>query len=68
MLPFFFLVATGFPSGQMELSSRLDEIRQAVKDGAREIDIVINRTLALQGNWEGGDSNLNSYLCHILVF
>ena len=46
-------MATGFPTGQMPLKSRLDEIRQAVSDGATEIDIVINRHYALTGQWEG---------------
>ena len=41
-------VATGFPSGQYSLSTRLDEIKYAIDQGAKEIDIVINRTLALQ--------------------
>ncbi|KAK7898717.1 hypothetical protein WMY93_019570 [Mugilogobius chulae] len=45
-------VATGFPAGQTHLSTRLDEVRLAVADGATEIDIVINRTLALTGQWE----------------
>jgi hypothetical protein len=40
-------VATGFPSGQYSLKTRLEEIRMAVADGATEIDIVINRNLAL---------------------
>lgn len=46
-------VATGFPAGQTPLKSRLEEIRTAVADGAREIDIVINRQLALIGDWKG---------------
>lgn len=46
-------VATGFPTGQTPLTTRLDEIRHAVEDGANEIDIVINRTLALAGDWKG---------------
>ncbi|OQR70828.1 putative deoxyribose-phosphate aldolase-like [Tropilaelaps mercedesae] len=45
-------VATGFPSGQYSLASRLDEITGSVEDGASEIDIVINRTAALQHDWE----------------
>ncbi|XP_023335257.1 deoxyribose-phosphate aldolase isoform X2 [Eurytemora carolleeae] len=45
-------VATGFPSGQYSLDTRLQEIKMAVSAGAREIDIVINRTLALQHKWE----------------
>ncbi|XP_014670982.1 PREDICTED: deoxyribose-phosphate aldolase-like [Priapulus caudatus] len=46
-------VATGFPTGQTHLKSRLEEIHQAVADGATEIDIVINRNYALTGNWQG---------------
>ncbi|XP_056132469.1 deoxyribose-phosphate aldolase isoform X2 [Lampris incognitus] len=45
-------VATGFPAGQTPLKTRLEEVRLAVMDGATEIDIVINRTLALTGQWE----------------
>uniref|UniRef100_A0AAY5L2K1 deoxyribose-phosphate aldolase n=1 Tax=Esox lucius TaxID=8010 RepID=A0AAY5L2K1_ESOLU len=48
-------VATGFPAGQTPLKTRLEEVRLAVQDGAAEIDIVINRTLALTGQWEGSD-------------
>lgn len=47
------LVATGFPAGQTPLKTRLEEVRMAVEDGAMEIDIVINRTLALTGQWAG---------------
>lgn len=46
------LVATGFPSGQTPLHTRLSEIQYAVEQGATEIDVVINRTLALTENWE----------------
>lgn len=45
-------VAAGFPAGQTPLDQRLAEIRQAVRDGATEIDIVINRTAALTGDWQ----------------
>ncbi|AWP00951.1 putative deoxyribose-phosphate aldolase isoform 2 [Scophthalmus maximus] len=45
-------VATGFPAGQTPLETRLQEVRMAVSDGATEIDIVINRTLALTGQWK----------------
>jgi deoxyribose-phosphate aldolase len=45
-------VATGFPAGQTALDTRLQEIRQAVKDGAMEIDIVIARDLVIQGKWK----------------
>lgn len=46
-------VATGFPTGQYGLNSRLQEINDAIQAGATEIDIVINRQLALIGDWEG---------------
>lgn len=46
-------MATGFPSGQTHLKTRLEEIKLAVEDGAMEIDVVINRTLVLTGQWEG---------------
>lgn len=43
-------VATAFPSGQAPLKTRLAEVRQAVADGADEIDMVINRGAFLAGN------------------
>ncbi|CAF96743.1 unnamed protein product, partial [Tetraodon nigroviridis] len=46
-------VATGFPAGQTPLETRVEEVVRAVADGATEIDIVINRNLALTGQWEG---------------
>lgn len=45
-------VATGFPSGQYPLSCRLEEILSAVDEGATEIDVVIDRSLVLTGQWE----------------
>lgn len=42
-------VATAFPSGQVALDTRLDEIRRAVADGADEIDSVISRGAFLAG-------------------
>jgi len=45
-------VAGGFPSGQYLLITRQLEIHLAVKDGANEIDAVINRAAALEQNWE----------------
>jgi len=51
---FLSVVATGFPAGQTPLHTRLEEIRDAVKNGATEIDIVINRAMLLSGHWKGG--------------
>ena len=42
-------VATAFPSGQAPLRTRLGEVKQAVRDGADEIDMVISRGLFLEG-------------------
>jgi deoxyribose-phosphate aldolase len=42
-------VATAFPSGQAPLKIRLAEVRQAVAEGADEIDMVINRGAFLAG-------------------
>ncbi len=36
-------VATGFPSGQYPLAVRIRDTEEAVRDGADEIDMVINR-------------------------
>ena len=44
-------VATGFPAAQTPLPQRIGEIEQAIESGAAEIDIVINRTNVLTGNW-----------------
>ncbi len=44
-------VATGFPAGLTPLPLRLGEIRYAVEQGAKEIDIVITREHVLKGAW-----------------
>ncbi len=46
-------VSTGFPAGLSPFHLRLQEIRESVKAGAAEIDIVISRRLVLTGNWQG---------------
>lgn len=45
-------VATAFPSGMSTLEAKLEECRQAVEDGADEIDMVISRGEFLKGNYE----------------
>ena len=44
-------VATGFPSGQYPLRTKLEETRRAVDDGANEIDMVIDRCAFLNGDY-----------------
>ena len=45
-------VSTGFPAGLSPYSLRLAEIEESVKDGAKEIDIVISRRHVLSQDWE----------------
>jgi deoxyribose-phosphate aldolase len=45
-------VSTGFPAGLSPLPLRIAEIRESVKAGAREIDIVISRRHVLTQNWQ----------------
>ena len=44
-------VATGFPSGQTFLDIKLAETRQAVEAGADEVDMVIDRSAFLTGDY-----------------
>jgi deoxyribose-phosphate aldolase len=46
-------VSTGFPAGQIPLELKLAQIRESVKAGAAEIDIVISRGKVLTGDWRG---------------
>ncbi|NOS71185.1 MAG: deoxyribose-phosphate aldolase [Verrucomicrobia bacterium] len=43
-------VATGFPSGQYPLRTKLEEVRRTVAAGADEIDMVIDRCAFLSGD------------------
>ena len=45
-------VSTGFPAGLVPHDVKLREIEASVRDGAREIDIVITREHVLTGNWQ----------------
>src|SRR5437867_2737955 len=43
-------VATGFPSGQYPLRTKLEEVRRVVAEGADEVDMVIDRSAFLAGH------------------
>src|ERR1043166_1210349 len=43
-------VATGFPSGQYPLRTKLEEVHRVVSDGADEVDMVIDRCAFLAGD------------------
>jgi deoxyribose-phosphate aldolase len=45
-------VSTGFPAGLSSYRTRIEEITDSVKAGAKEIDIVISRRHVLTGNWQ----------------
>jgi deoxyribose-phosphate aldolase len=45
-------VSTGFPAGLSPFKTRLMEIEESVKAGAKEIDIVISRRHVLTQNWQ----------------
>ena len=45
-------VSTGFPHGLAPVETKIAEIEASVKDGAREIDIVIERGMVLRGDWQ----------------
>ena len=45
-------VSTGFPAGLSPFHLRVQEIKESVAAGAREIDIVISRRHVLTGNWQ----------------
>lgn len=46
-------VSAGFPHGLSPLKARIIEVEESVAAGANEIDIVIDRSKALAGNWQG---------------
>ncbi|MEO1286480.1 MAG: deoxyribose-phosphate aldolase [Chloroflexota bacterium] len=45
-------VSTGFPAGLSPYKQRIQEIKESVALGAKEIDIVITREHVLRGNWD----------------
>lgn len=51
-------VAAGFPAGLTPLDARLVEIESARADGATEIDVVLNRSLALSGRLDAAAEEL----------
>ena len=45
-------VATGFPSGQTDFNTRLEEVQFAILEGADEVDMVISRGKFLAGEYQ----------------
>ena len=48
----------GFPLGAMSTAAKKFEAEQAVKDGAGEIDMVMNIGLAKDGDWKGIEEDI----------
>lgn len=55
------VVAGGFPSGQMHLDLRLEEVARAIADGAEEIDMVISRGHMISGAEEKVRTEVRSF-------
>jgi deoxyribose-phosphate aldolase len=45
-------VSTAFPHGLAPVETKIKEIEMSVADGAKEIDIVIERGMVLRGDWQ----------------
>ena len=54
-------VSTGFPAGLSPLNLRIKEIRESIRAGAAEIDIVISRRHVLNGNWKALFKEVKSF-------
>ncbi len=54
-------VSTGFPAAQIPFELKIAQIKESVKAGAKEIDIVISRELVLTGRWEDLYSEVAAY-------
>ncbi|MGD2129819.1 MAG: deoxyribose-phosphate aldolase [Lysobacterales bacterium] len=54
-------VSTGFPAGQIPHALKLEQIRESVRAGASEIDIVISRARVLTGDWRGLYAEVRDY-------
>lgn len=58
----------GFPAGNSAIDVKVFEVVKACKDGAVEIDMVINIGKALQGDWEYIENEISTIteVCHEL--
>jgi len=46
------LVAGGFPMGKVAINSQISEVEHAISHGAKEIDLVIDRGLTINGDFK----------------
>ena len=54
-------VSTGFPAGHTPKKTKILEIKESIKSGAQEIDIVISRRHVLSGNWKKLYDEISEY-------
>ena len=54
-------VSTGFPAGQTPKKAKILEIKEAIRNGAQEIDVVISRRHVLSGNWKKLYDEISEY-------
>ena len=54
-------VSTGFPGGLTPHKTKVLEIKESIKQGAHEIDIVISRRHVLNGNWKKLYDEISDY-------
>ena len=54
-------VSTAFPHGLAPVETKIAEIEASVRDGAREIDIVIERGMVLRGDWQALYDQVKSF-------
>ena len=54
-------VSTAFPHGLAPVETKIAEIEASVKNGAKEIDIVIERGMVLRGDWQALYDQVKSF-------
>ena len=54
-------VSTAFPHGLAPVETKIAEVEASVRDGAREIDIVIERGMVLRGDWQALYDQVKSF-------
>tara|TARA_Y100001970_G_C14104991_1_gene787599 strand:- start:137 stop:1090 length:954 start_codon:yes stop_codon:yes gene_type:complete len=54
-------VSAGFPAGLSPLETRLKEISLSIRNGAKEIDIVIDRSNIFKGDWRAIYEEVKSF-------
>jgi deoxyribose-phosphate aldolase len=52
----------GFPHGVQTIAAKVDEAEQALKDGAQELDAVVNISQVVSENWEYVRSELRAII------